>query len=87
MPAAPMRTKLITSAGGVPMPVGWKSPLQGVTLCQVVVERTQDKAHIRVGPAMARQVAEEFCATIKRMIKDGFEKDWSNPHVITVRSS
>lgn len=59
--------------------------MRNVTLCQVCVEPTNGGPPMFVGPAMIKPIADEFCAAIKGQIERGFETEWSNPHVLTIR--
>lgn len=69
------------------MPKGWKSPFRNVQLAQVCVEPTDGSPPLLVGPAMIKPIADEFCAVIKDQIARGFEKNWSNPHVLVIRTA
>lgn len=48
----------------------------------VVVETRQ--GHMRVGPAMLKEIADEFRSAIVQQIVSGREKDWINPSVVCV---
>lgn len=49
-------------------------------LYQVRVE-TRDGREIAVGPKVIKDVADQFCLTVRQQIVAGREKSWSNPHV------
>lgn len=53
------------------------------TLHQVFVETREGKA-IPVGPAMLKDAADQFAATIRAQVALGREKEWFNPHVAQV---
>lgn len=37
---------------------------------------------LAVGPKAGRQFCEALCMTVNRLIIDGKEREWSNPHVV-----
>lgn len=91
-PAVPMKTSLLCSAGGQPMPQGWKSPMREADgtpkkLFQLVIERTSDGQLQRVGPAMGEDSVRSFCAVIGKQIALGNERQWSNPTVICLNAA
>ncbi len=68
------------------MPKGWKSPFR-VDLYQVVVDQTNGKGPLVVGPAILKDDADRFCEAIKLNIKAGAERQWSNPTVLQVKAA
>ena len=61
--------------------IDWTSPLRQ-PIYRVVAEDIATGKTIPIFPATQLQYADEFCAMVKRMIKQGFEKQWSNPTVV-----
>lgn len=53
------------------------------TLYQVFVE-TRDGQAKPVGPAMLKDAADQFAATVRAQIALGREREWFNPHVAQV---
>lgn len=72
--------------GAKAKPKGWKSPFR-VPLYQVLVERTDGGAPQVVGPAMLHDAAAHFRDAIAAQIKQGNERDWSNPTLINVKTA
>lgn len=80
----------IFGPGGRIAPKDYKSPLReadGLTPVrnyQVLVEDTRTGERLRVGPAMRKDVIDEFAAVIRKQILDGKETVWANPTVVLV---
>lgn len=60
--------------------IEWKSPLRE-QLYRVMVEDREGNL-INASPATQQQYAVEFCSMVNRMIREGKETIWSNPHVV-----
>jgi hypothetical protein len=67
---------------GRPMPKAERNPLH-TELWGVVVE-TRGGSPLRVGPAVAKPIAEELLAAINLQIAKGAELAWSNPSLVKV---
>jgi hypothetical protein len=66
------------------IPPEWKNPLR-VDLYQCVVEPTDGRPPMFVGPALEQGAIDEFVAAIKDQIARGNEREWSNPTALLVR--
>lgn len=66
---------------GRPMPKPEREPRPA--LFQVVVrDKKRGNKETRVGPQVAKEIAEMFCATIVQQIKSGAERQWTDPIVL-----
>lgn len=55
-------------------------------LWQIVVTSRRTRREIPVGPKMERAHCEHLFDAIDRGIRFGAERDWSNPHIVAVKS-
>lgn len=86
MAASPVKLSLLSSASGVPMPQGWKSPLREAgerkKLYQVVVET--DAGPLRIGPAMIKDATDAFCQATAKAVLSGAVKGWGMPQIVCI---
>lgn len=45
-------------------------------------DKKRGNKETRVGPQVAKEIAEMFCATIVQQIKSGAERQWTDPIVL-----